>query len=212
MRTLLWKTIPGFMLFGVLLLSSETALAQPTCTEVIYSGARPNRTSQLFADGKTFTISSSPSVRGWSYKGGTIASYVIFNGQESQLIVEEFTPERGFGRKLHTLKISNSDSILGWDWDEETNIASYMFYDGQRTVVRVQDFFGDRFGGVYSTTTVSNSRLDRYSSSWTVSNGIAEYTLSQQLKREEFSNGTFGSVIRTSPSNYAQSLAGRSCY
>ncbi|NEQ74822.1 MAG: hypothetical protein F6K23_18300 [Okeania sp. SIO2C9] len=203
------KLIPSFILFGVSLLSSETALARQTCTEVFYSG----NTSKLSVGGKTYTISNSRSVRGWSYKGGTIASYVIFNGQVSQVIVEKFTPERGFERKLHTVKISNSDSILGWDWDEKTNRASYMFYDGQKTVVRVQDFFGDRFGGVRSTTTVSNSRLDKYSSSWTLYNGVAEYTLRQQtLKREEFSNGTFGSVLETISYNSGDSIAGRSCY
>ncbi|RQH22433.1 hypothetical protein [Okeania hirsuta] len=203
------KLIPSFILCGVSLLSSETAFAQQSCTEVFYSG----NTSKLYSGGKTYTISSSRSVRGWSYKGGTIASYVIFNGQVSQVIVEKFTPERGFERKLHTVKISNSDSILGWDWDEKTNRASYMFYDGQKTVVRVQDFFGDRFGGVRSTTTVSNSRLDKYSSSWTLYNGVAEYTLRQQtLKREEFSNGTFGSVLETTSYNSANSIAGRSCY
>ncbi len=208
LRTFL-KLIPSFILFGISLLSSETALARKTCTEVFYSG----NSSKLSVSGKTYTISSSRSVRGWSYKGGRIASYVIFNGQVSQVIVEEFTPERGFERKLHTVKISNSDSILGWDWDEKTNTASYMFYDGQKTVVRVQDFYGDRFGAVYSTTKVSNSRLDKYSSSWTVNNGVAEYTLRQQtLKREEFSNGTFGSVLDTIYYNSANSMAGRSCY
>ncbi|NES03492.1 MAG: hypothetical protein F6K22_11945 [Okeania sp. SIO2F4] len=74
------------------LLSSETAFAQQTCTEAFYSG----NSSKISAGGKTFHISDSPSVRGWSYKGGRVASYVIFNGQVSQVIVQEFTPQTGF--------------------------------------------------------------------------------------------------------------------
>ncbi|NEP08361.1 MAG: hypothetical protein F6K34_28530 [Okeania sp. SIO4D6] len=61
LRTFL-KLIPSFVLFGVSLLSSETAFAQQSCTEVFYSG----NTSQLYSGGKTYTISSSRSVRGWS--------------------------------------------------------------------------------------------------------------------------------------------------
>ncbi|MDY7002583.1 MAG: hypothetical protein SWX82_01050 [Cyanobacteriota bacterium] len=126
--------------------------------------------------------------------------------------MQEFTPERGFERKLHTVTISNSDSILGWDWDEKTNTASYMLDNGKYTTLKVQDFFGNRFGGVYSDTKISNSRLDKYSSSWTVNNGVAEYTLSQQLKRQRFSNGAFGSVLDTMSYNSAGFIAGRSCY
>ncbi|MGB3514788.1 MAG: hypothetical protein WBA93_37375 [Microcoleaceae cyanobacterium] len=201
------KLIPSFILFGVFLLSSETAFARQTCTEVLYSG----NTSKLSVGGKTYTISSSPSVRGWSYKGGRIASYVIFNGRESVVIVEEFSPEEGFGEKLYTVKISNSDSILGWDWDENTNIASYILYDGNKTVVKVEDFSGRKFNGVYSTTTLSKSRIDKQNSSWTLNNGIAEYTLPQQLKSERFSNGTFGPVLETRNYN-TRGIAGRSCY
>ncbi len=190
------------------LLSSERAFAQQTCTEAFYSG----NSSKVSAGGKTFHISDSRSVRGWSYKGGRVASYVIFNGQVSQVIVQEFTPQTGFGRKLHTVKISNSDSILGWDWNENTNTASYMLFNGNKTVVKVEDFSGRKFNGVYSTTPVSNSRLDKYSSSWTLNNGVAEYTLSQQLKRETFSNGTFGSVLDTISYNSFGYIAGRSCY
>ena len=90
--------------------------------------------------------------------------------------MQEFNPEIGFGRKLHTVKISNSDSILGWDWDENTNTASYVLFDGSKTVVKVQDFSGKKFNGIYSTTTLSKSGLDKYSSSWTLNNGFAEYT------------------------------------
>ena len=160
------KLIPSFALFGISLLSPQTVVAQQTCTEAFYSG----NASKVSVGGKTFHISNSRSVRGWSYKGGRIASYVIFNGQVSQVIVEEFNPEIGFGRKLHTVKISNSDSILGWDWDENTNTASYVLFDGSKTVVKVEDFSGKKFNGIYSTTTLSKSGLDKYSSSWTLNN------------------------------------------
>ena len=64
--------------------------------------------------------------------------------------MQEFNPEIGFGRKLHTVKISNSYSILGWDWDENTNTASYVLFDGSKTVVKVQDFSGKKFNGIYN--------------------------------------------------------------
>ena len=202
------KLIPSFALFGISLLSPQTVVAQQTCTEAFCSG----NASKVSVGGKTFHTSNSRSVRGWSYKGGRIASYVIFNGQVSQVIVEEFNPEIGFGRKLHTVKISNSDSILGWDWDENTNTASYVLFDGSKTVVKVQDFSGKKFNGIYSTTTLSKSGLDKYSSSWTLNNGFAEYTLPGQLKRQRFSNGTFSSTREITDYYSAGRVAGRSCY
>ena len=119
-------TINFLLMFISLLtvLSSKHAFANQACSIVEFNGSDAKlRYTNIQGNASIRTLSQSNSVRGWSYKG-RLASYVIFNGSESVVIVQEFNPDTGqFGRKLATINISNSDSIRGWDWDESKGIA-----------------------------------------------------------------------------------------
>ncbi|AOY81745.1 hypothetical protein BJP36_19355 [Moorena producens JHB] len=195
------------------LLSSQPAFANQACSTVEFNGSDAKlRYRNIQGDASSRTISQSNSVRGWSYKG-RLASYVIFNGSQSVVIVEEFNPNTGqFGRKLATTNISNSDSIRGWDWDEGKEIASFLLVNSSGTFVAVEKFGLSGFGSRIATVKLSNSALSKLGSSWTWNGTLAEYTLNGRTKVEYFDGDSWGSQLPNKSSFVGNNIVGRSCY
>ncbi|MEQ8462394.1 hypothetical protein [Coleofasciculus sp. E1-EBD-02] len=194
-------------------LSSKPAFANQACSIVEFNGSDAKlRYTNIQGNASIRTLSQSNSVRGWSYKG-RLASYVIFNGSESIVIVQEFNPDTGqFGRKLATINISNSDSIRGWDWDESKGIASFLFVNSSGTFVAVQEFSLQGFGSRIATVKLSNSALSKLGSSWTWNATLAEYTLNGRTKVQYFDSDSFGSVLPNESRHVGNNIVGRSCY
>ena len=157
----------------------------------------------------------SPSIRGWSYRGHSLASYIFFDGQESKVRVQMFSIDKGFGDILYERSMSNKDSFRGWNWDGNT--ASYLEVDSSgKTKLFIQPFDLDfDFSINKDAINISNSEFDKFNSSWTWSRNSAQYTyLSENTiywRTQRFDGEYFGNpsieVIGEGQSN----IVGRSC-
>lgn len=206
------------VLSTVLLPQKARGNSQRICSAIGFKGSAsklyiPDSSGKL----KEYHVSNSRSIRGWNYKGGSTASYIVFNGRESSVVIQKFNPDTGFGSKVATIPISKSDSMLGWDWNESTREASYMYSNSSGTYVAIQPFNLRGFGQQKRTVKISRSALDKYKSSWTWNGTIAEYTLtnnggSVKTVVQDFDGYDFGGKYPQKSQIISLNIAGRSCY
>ncbi len=201
----------------LLLTQKARGNSQKRCSTIRFKGS----TSKLYIPDssgrlKEYHVSNSRSIRGWNYKGGSTASYIVFNGRESSVTIHKFNPNSGFGPKIANIHLSKSDSMLGWDWNERTGEASYMFSNSSGTFVTIQPFDLRGFGQQKRTIQISRSALNKYKSSWTWNGNIAEYTLnnggSVKTVVQDFNGYNFNGKYPQKSQNIGSNIAGRSCY
>ena len=135
-------------------------------------------------------ISSTDSIRGWSWDG-TTASYVAIQNGENVLYVSPFDGKT-FGSVISRQVVSSSNAFRGWSWNGTT--ASYVtFKSGGKSILYVRPFDGRSFGPVTEQQVFSDTDSIR---GWSWDGSTASYVTVQNgrnvLYVRPFNGRSFG--------------------